>query len=119
MKSAKLLLFTIAMLLMCIYSKAQGNLQFNRAIFKEIICNGSASIDSTIIVPSNKVWKIESAGAAGYDMALALGSSTGSLVANAQILYCQNQYTIRNFPIWLPAGTYHLQLIPIRQNNSA
>ena len=109
MKSAKLLLFTVALLLICGYSKAQGNLQFNRAVYLELVCNGSSFIDSTITVPTGKVWKVESGNVPGYTAYLALGASSGSLAANAQIVAYQNTYDIHNFPIWLPTGTYHVQ----------
>ena len=97
------------------FSKAQGNLQFNRVRLEQITLNPSGSnqaiFDSfQVIVPSNKVLKIESAHTADrqtYDGTYADGTSFLSI--NKIIL--KNPYnTPIYFPVWLPAGTYYLRI---------
>jgi hypothetical protein len=94
---------------------AQGNLQFNRVIFTELTTSTKDSV--TILVPQNKVLKIESAIVGGID-----GSGQPSAIPYA-ILYLNDKliasgYTYSgagiidpSFPIWLPAGSYKLKLL--------
>ncbi len=106
------------------FSKAQGNLQFNKAKFIELEgmqynfapFNYYRGVDSvTITIPANKVWKIEKVQAVGVD------SLTGYYDENIHgLLYITvNDVAISEpagYPqqtgiLWLPAGTYKLRLM--------
>lgn len=94
-------------------TKAQGNLQFNQV--KRITYSGSPTVNtnttiSTITVPSNKVWKIES-GSIAYTqsgLAAALGLNMLLLVDNQMIYGYYGGSLYSSPPIWLPTGTYQV-----------
>ena len=66
MKTIKLLIPIIAIIFFSKSSIAQNNLQFNRAMIYIFTCNGvDWTDDTTITVPYNKVWEIESSSNCG------------------------------------------------------
>jgi hypothetical protein len=88
-----------------------NNLQFNRAIFDSVcitdpIYAGPKNFVGNLIVPTGKVWKIESSSGYCYRTYLADPmQSQGNISAFNWInKFCLNGDT-KN-PIWLPAGTY-------------
>jgi hypothetical protein len=92
---------------------SQGNLQFNKVIFKNCSFYPPSFSDS-LIVPANKVWKIESAGlyrpSGGFsDMGkrLTLGALTLDFVEYVSTTMMAN-LTKSSFPIWLPEGKYFI-----------
>jgi len=105
------------------FSKAQGNLQFNRVRLEQITLNPSGSnqaiFDSIqIVVPSNKVLKIESAHSfdrATYDGTYADGTAFLSI---NKIMLKIPYNTVIYFPVWLPAGTYYLRMDHITCNKA-
>jgi hypothetical protein len=97
------------------FVKAQGNLQFNRALFSEIFSTQSAYQTEvtlgTVTVPQGKVWKIERASFLG-NFPCGVGQTNYSQVQNVTtinnlviVTYEETQY----FPFWLPEGTYTLK----------
>lgn len=115
------------------FVKAQGNLQFNRVVYLNIsgtqflnLYSKLVFIDTVISVPTNKVWKIESANVTTqsrdgiqsstiyqiYQSNEFLGG-THLLLNNVIISSNDNKPTVNNtkFPIWLPSGTYPLRLL--------
>ncbi|MFM6924961.1 MAG: hypothetical protein ACKOU7_05620 [Ferruginibacter sp.] len=100
-------IISIGMLLLCcIAGKAQNNLQFNRVvtIFTDSVSNCSSNCADTvllrtIVVPANKVLKIESINFTPGNYFLFLNGVAFSRVATT---------IANNFPIWLPSGTYYI-----------
>lgn len=78
-------------------SKAQGDLQFNRVV--HFTLNGSTPQSFT--VPTNKVWKIVSAGAGYYSCYVFLRDGSGN---NLAMLYTNDLNYRVHFPYWLPGG---------------
>ena len=76
-------------------SKAQSNLEFNRAV-KEKISVSFPGLNTTIIVPNGKILKICSASV--YPSTC--NTSSGWAVPTI------DRQSIGSLPIWLPAGTY-------------
>jgi hypothetical protein len=88
-----------------------NNLQFNRAIFDSVyitdpVYAGPKNFVGNLIVPTGKVWKIESSSGFRYSTYLPDPmQSQGSISALNWInKFCLNPDT--KYPIWLPAGTY-------------
>ena len=88
-----------------------NNLQFNRAIFDSLyitdpVYAGPKNFVGNLIVPTGKVWKIESS--SGYRYSTYLPDpmqSQGSISAFNWInKFCLNPASV--YPIWLPSGTY-------------
>ena len=115
-KSILILIFFITLGAM-----AQGNLQFNQVINYTIPAqtvstqSNTGTIQTTVTVPTNKVWKIEAASYNAY-------GSDWSLRIDNYLLIPQNfsafngYYTnipipVIHFPIWLPSGTYTVNAI--------
>ncbi len=105
MKKIKLLFLSLA-----VYSSiySQGNLQFNRVInlsypkVYAVSWSTTAITFDTLIVPPNKVWKIESAWG-NFDVHFG-----GYLLRNHD---CSNTLSVlssSNFPIWFSTGSYIL-----------
>jgi len=110
------------------FSKAQGNLQFNKAKFIELagypIMNGhwiQWPVDSAIIaVPTNKVWKIENIALSSIDTSwggqlIASGSCYAFLLLNSVMVVG----TANSQAIWLPAGTYKFKLMSLEKTYMA
>lgn len=124
MNSIKTCITTALLVLFSLYSFAQGNLQFNQVVYQELSFSQSVGVTNpqtqiTITVPTGKVWKIESAFAAGktYQSSSSYGGAYGlytenlTLAINERIIYNSTQNTPQAiFPIWLPAGSYTLTL---------
>lgn len=96
---------TIIILIILCFSgiiNAQNNLEFNKVIFL------SGSMGASITVPNNTVWKITSASSAFY------GSSNGVFIENHLISYFSQgtttNFPVAYFPIWLPSGTYNINM---------
>jgi len=110
-------LSTLCLLLLCCYAgKAQNNLQFNRVvtIFTDSVSNCSSNCADTvllrtIIVPANKVLKIESINFTPGNYFLFLNGVAFSRVASSYA---------NNFPIWLPSGTYYIYFGTYNSSNS-
>lgn len=94
---------------------AQGSLQFNQVIHLEIetiIPNGANPndypIDTNIVIPANKVWKIESI-AAGEEV---VGFPKPRVLSGAPLVFLNKSLLYGNtsaakLPFWLPAGTHN------------
>lgn len=101
------------------YSFSQGNLQFNRVINIEFsrVLFALNSADTTLTVPANKVWKIESA-ASGYSIdttvlntATAYRSAITAIYLNGALIFNPQNASLHYnpFPIYLSSGaTYRL-----------
>lgn len=91
---------------------SQGNLQFNKVIFKNCALYPPSFYD-TLIVPANKVWKIESAGLSkpsGFSYMgarLGIGNLTLDVVEYVSTTMMAN-LTKSSFPIWLPEGKHFI-----------
>jgi hypothetical protein len=98
-------IFSICLLLFCCYfSKAQNNLQFNRAVIiraDSVSDCSSGCADSLLVrtftVEPNKVLKIESINFLAGNYVLFLDRTPFSKTSTG---------ITNTFPIWLPAGTY-------------
>ncbi len=104
----------------CFVSKAQGNLQFSQVKYIHLTGGGVLSyaiVDTfDIVVPANRIWKIESAVANGlssgvptdFASEVAAISLDGVLISST----ARGGYTMnRPLPIWLPEGTYKLAMV--------
>ena len=89
---------------------SQNNLQFNRALMETYtgndFTNNTQSIIATIIVPTGKVWKIEST-------SLTTPQSWGQYLDQLNdnnIAFIGNFHFSNKYPhtAWLPAGSYNL-----------
>lgn len=104
----KLLIFLAFIITASISVYSQGNLQFN----KVININLSTS-DTTLTVPTNKVWKIESAGF-NENMRPTNGCQIKLYLQNYFLFGSQSDLStttlalFSNFPIWLSTGDYQL-----------
>lgn len=105
MKNMKFLKIIIVVFLIMFYGHtafAQNNLQFNAAKYIQLNCTTSGCRkDTVIVVPTNKVLKIEngSTNIAGTDILL-----------NGMLISSHYSTLISVFPIWLPTGSYTFTL---------
>ena len=113
-------IFTLIALMVVLHtaSNAQGNLQFNAAKIIEVsnvngsyafIVGGNQGIahDTTFIVPTGKVWKVESASTSIINTT----SNNWSLISiDGKNVYGWN-ISNGTFPIWLPAGLHSMTFI--------
>jgi hypothetical protein len=77
---------------------AQSNLVFNSVKFITLTCvSNGCSLDTTIVIPAGKTWKIESAAGEG-----------GKLKLNGMIIHYSSSGPY-HFPIWLPEGIYQFR----------
>ncbi len=116
----KNLLFLMSFVLFATAVQAQGNLQFNQVIYRELSFTITASIVNpstqiSITVPAGKVWKIEAAytGARVHSSSSSFGSgygyySDGILSLNDRVIRYGGSDNPTLLPIWLPEGTYTL-----------
>jgi len=116
----KIKIFILLFVIISTKVSAQKNLEFNRVIFLQL--SGSTTIITdnfgqvydidTIVVPVNRVLKIESVSAC---------IETGNYSANAKLTLNNNVISHNfstspdlsvdaTFPIWLPVGTYVVKL---------
>lgn len=102
-----------ALCLVSLFLNAQKELEFNKVINEKITGNGGLII-KTVTVPKGKVWKITaaSAGFTSSSKGTYLGSSEIALTLGDISLFYRNTstYTTRNFPFWIPEGTYTMKL---------
>lgn len=105
----------ISIIAMSVVAVAQGNLQFNQV--KRLTYSGSLTVGtntvSSVTVPANKVWKIESGSITSNDRPFYYFN----LMVDGQILWAQatsGVVPVAYTPIWLGAGTYN-----ISANNAA
>lgn len=103
-------------LLACItipFSQAQAQtLQFNSAQYLAFACPATSGhpCDTTITIPQNSVWKIESAGVSRSGQAYVYMQLNGvEIYGGAQ--WTASPYVGTVFPIWLPSGTYRFSLV--------
>jgi hypothetical protein len=119
MKSLLIPSFLFFVFLNCTFF--QGNLQFNRVLIATVPSTGSIIVNNSnplattsITVPVGKVWKIESAsilegGVGPKRIPSTFGISMdfdSFLLAGPDNLNNQTG----NFPVWVPSGTYNLNL---------
>ena len=99
---------------------SQGNLQFNQVITYSLSGTTSANggiytIQSiNVTVPSNKVWKIESAQCrASHGTSQLQNNALLAYISlnNAFIVSNSTSVVMSNFPIWLVEGSYVIQLL--------
>ena len=94
--------------------QAQGNLQFNRVVNLKysVACNNSANTTVGIItVPTDKVWKIESASVSalsGWYRSIDLLNLylDGHMLVQGGGNLSTSSPTYSSCPVWLSAGTY-------------
>ena len=104
----KLFLFTF--LILSTLASAQGNLQFNRAlmeIYTGSTWNSSTNtqpIVATIVVPTGKVWKIETTSCIHQEAwGITHNNNVRAFIGNFIFDNLNNKIT------WLPAGSYSLR----------
>ena len=104
----KLFLFTF--LILSTLASAQGNLQFNRAlmeIYTGSTWNSSTNtqpIVATIVVPTGKVWKIETTSFIHQEVwGFTHSNNIRAFIGNFIFENLNNRIT------WLPAGSYSLR----------
>ena len=104
----KLFLFTF--LILSTLASAQGNLQFNRALMETYTgstWNSSTNtqpIVATIVVPTGKVWKIESTSFIHQEVwGFTHSNNIRAFIGNFIFENLNNRIT------WLPAGSYSLR----------
>ena len=105
-----LTLFTFILISINSVFSQNNNLQFNRALMETYtgydLTNNTQSIIATIIVPTGKVWKIEST-------SLTTPQSWGQYLDQQydnNIAFIGNFHFSNKYPhtTWLPAGSYNL-----------
>ena len=86
-------------------AKAQGNLQFNRAVFETIVDHSNVAPYvvkfDTLVVDSGKTLKITA-------VSIAIGNGTRSVILAGFDLIPRSIDPVV-YPIWLPAGTYIIE----------
>ena len=104
----KLFLFTF--LILSTLANAQGNLQFNRALMETYTgstWNSSTNtqpIVATIVVPTGKVWKIETTSFIHQEVwGFTHSNNIRAVIGNFIFENLNNKIT------WLPAGSYSLR----------
>ena len=104
----KSILFTF--LILSTLANAQGNLQFNRALMETYTgstWNSSTNtqpIVATIVVPTGKVWKIESTSCIHQEAwGITHNNNVRAFIGNFIFDNLNNKIT------WLPAGSYSLR----------
>ena len=104
----KSILFTF--LILSTLASAQGNLQFNRALMETYTgstWNSSTNtqpIVATIVVPSGKVWKIETTSCIHQEAwGITHNNNVRAFIGNFIFDNLNNKIT------WLPAGSYSLR----------
>ena len=104
----KSILFTF--LILSTLANAQGNLQFNRALMETYTgstWNSSTNtqpIVATIVVPSGKVWKIETTSCIHQEAwGITHNNNVRAFIGNFIFDNLNNKIT------WLPAGSYSLR----------
>ena len=109
--------FKIILLLTCLMQvklmNAQGNnLQFNQAIYTTIVGIGGQFTQVPITVPANKIWKIESASCSidSQQGTQNIYLSLNGVVITAYTLSVGQPSYSSCFPIWLPSGSYGINL---------
>ena len=117
----KKLIFTILTTITILGVNAQGNnLQFNRALFENynplLIQDPSSSfgtyykiMNSAVVVPNNKIWKITNVQAEASDNILSTGTGVVYISKSGLNLFnriLQNEERIT----WLPSGSYDLKV---------
>ena len=101
--------------------KAQGNLQFSQVKYIHLTGGGVSSyaiVDTfDIVVPANRIWKIESAVANGLSSGVPtdFASEVAAISLDGVLISSTARgsgYTMnRPLPIWLPEGTYKLEMV--------
>jgi hypothetical protein len=104
----KLFLFTF--LILSTLASAQGNLQFNRALMETYTgstwnsSNNTQPIVATIVVPTGKVWKIETTSFIHQEVwGFTHSNNIRAFIGNFIFENLNNKIT------WLPAGSYSLR----------
>ena len=104
----KLFLFTF--LILSTLASAQGNLQFNRALMETYTgstwnsSNNTQPIVATIVVPTGKVWKIETTSFIHQEVwGFTHSNNIRAFIGNFIFENLNNRIT------WLPAGSYSLR----------
>jgi hypothetical protein len=108
-----LLTLTISFL----YGNAQNNMQFNNAIHLKYNVASATNIVASVTVPANKVWKVESG---SFNCSLPfittqvptqVGLSIDGQLIESIFYAGYNSIAVNHSPpIWLPAGTYDIQV---------
>lgn len=121
--SFKSLLLSLILMLFCLGTQAQANLEFNQVLYQSLsgsAVNSGTKIlaTTTLTVPAGKIWKITSARARWTVSSVFLGGNCSSdpiglYLDDVEIFY--SALTTSNYPIfdgviWLPPGTYTLEL---------
>ena len=121
-------------------SFSQGNLQFNQVFIKNYTGTGTSEsgnsqityTTTTLVVPSGKVWKVESSGIQLFMNPVCVGcyvlrfpgtQSVVALLMDNIVLTCITGSTMINYenklPIWIPEGTYTIKLFGSHPNDYA
>ncbi len=101
----KIILALALTLFLTTTSKAQSNLEFNRAVKEKYSFNNNVALNTTLIVPTGKVLKITSASALSTS-----GSYMRAVFIDDQCIVKENS-TVTLLPLWLPAGTYSIKVL--------
>jgi hypothetical protein len=119
MKYLKLILLVTCLIQVKTVKSQGNNLQFNQAIYTNINYSPSNQYTTTqnLTVPTNKVWKIESA-AAGSNNVNSNGVLIpgGTISVNDIVIFSSpnpvlpNLPNLSNLPLWLPSGNYTLSI---------
>ncbi len=108
-------ILTVALFMLPFFTaKAQGNLQFNQAIFISMTLNQSYTVIETydtLVVPTGKIVKITSFSTGGNSSFRRLAIDDILLINYVSSSnYPSSNYQCKT-PIWLPAGTYVFKLM--------
>ena len=102
-------IFTITQL------SAQGDLQFNRALYENIYAFSSSNpqiITGAFTVPNGKIWKVSSIIGTNYSSSIFRKTIPGHCLTGTNEFHNgSNGWTAGDYSIqWFPAGTYDLKI---------
>ena len=119
MKNTTTIIFFLVLVFASLNAKAQGNLQFNRAVTELIVDQQTSTVSpvkyDTLVVDSGKVLKITSAHTNWDDytnynrMSIKLNYIQLAPQYNTQYSDARGQKFSPQMPIWLPEGTYIIE----------
>ena len=101
-------LFTFLLVAVSATSFAQGNLQFNQIVQSDF--SGGANVTGTVVVPANKVWKVQHAGAKITQTLPSVPNGTSDFISIGNFTVWVPPYRgSADLPLWLGPGSYNVQ----------
>ncbi|MDB4678442.1 hypothetical protein OAE93_01800 [bacterium] len=98
-------LFTFLLVAISAACFAQGNLQFNQIVQSDF--SGTTNITGTIVVPVNRVWKVEHAGGLlNFTLPSVPGGTSDFISIGNFTVWISADRGSADLPLWLGPGSY-------------